>query len=405
MNSPPPPTLIAGRYRVLRELGRGGMGIVYEVEHVHTGDRRALKVLLMKEGQDPGALERFKREARASARIKSDYVVAIVDADVAPELGGAPFLVMELLNGTDLYRELAARGRIPADEAIIYLRQAARALDKSHAIGIVHRDLKPENLFLHVREDGTTILKILDFGISKIVGGDPAGDLAGAGLTRTGAVMGTPLYMSPEQARGRVSEIGPATDVWALGLIAIQLLSGQVYWRVNTVGELMAHILAEPLYSPSERWPWLSTDIDAWFARSCAREPRDRFQSVGEQIAALEVALARRGSTSETTVEPPGGAPLPAASSRSAPPGARTTSSTTAEASPSVPAGARSGLLVGAGAFAASAVLAGVYLLGARGPLAKPGVGAPPTLAPPSDAGVHADAGLAGDASAGAKRE
>ncbi len=251
---------IASRYRILRELGRGGMGVVYVVEHVHTGDHLALKLLLGHAAQDPQSIERFKREARASARIKSEHVVKVVDADVAPELEGAPFLVMELLNGTDLQKELEKRGRFSPDEALHYLAQAARALDKSHALGIVHRDLKPENLFLHTREDGSTLLKILDFGISKSIG---ANDIGSAGMTSTGSVMGTPLFMSPEQARGRVAEISPATDVWAMGLIALQLLTGTVYWRVNTVGELMAHIISEPLYAPSERWTWLPATVDS----------------------------------------------------------------------------------------------------------------------------------------------
>jgi eukaryotic-like serine/threonine-protein kinase len=287
-------SIIASRYRVLRELGRGGMGVVYLVEHVHTGDHLALKVLLGGTSLDAGAVERFKREARASARIKSENVVKVVDADTAPELDGAPFLVMELLDGSDLQKRLEEHGRFSAADVLQYLSEAARALDKSHAIGIVHRDLKPENLFLHRREDGSSILKILDFGISKIVGGEAGSDMTGAGMTGTGAIMGTPLYMSPEQARGRVSDIGAATDVWAMGLIAIQLLAGEVYWQADTVPVLMVQILLEPLYPPTTRWPWLPPAIDGWFARSCAREPAQRFASVGEQMDALADALGLR---------------------------------------------------------------------------------------------------------------
>jgi serine/threonine-protein kinase len=266
------------------------MGVVYVVEHVHTGDTLALKVLLGNAAKDPKSVDRFKREARASARIKSEHVVRVVDADVAPELDGAPFLVMELLNGSDLERRIQQTGRLSPAEAIHYLTQAASALDKSHAAGIVHRDLKPENLFLHTREDGTTILKILDFGISKLVG-DTGNEIAGASATKTGAIMGTPLYMSPEQARGRISEIGPATDIWAMGLIGLQLLTGEIYWRANTVAELMSQILSEPFYPAFERWPWLPPTVDTWFQRSCARDPKARFQSVGEQVSALAAAL------------------------------------------------------------------------------------------------------------------
>jgi serine/threonine-protein kinase len=284
------PEIIASRYRVLRELGRGGMGVVYVVEHIHTGDHVALKLLLDDAAKDPQLVERFKREARASARIKSEHVVKVIDADVAPELDGAPFLVMELLNGVDLDKQLEQRGRFTFDETIDYLSQAARALDKSHQMGIIHRDLKPENLFLHNREDGSTILKILDFGISKMTSGE-ATDLGGAGLTKTGAVMGTPFYMSPEQANGHVSQMGPCTDVWAIGLIAVQLLTGEVYWRAETIPQLMAAIIAQPFYAPSSRWPWLPPAVDAWFAKACDRVPTKRFATVGEEVGALAIAL------------------------------------------------------------------------------------------------------------------
>jgi len=281
---------IASRYKVLRELGRGGMGAVYLVEHVHTGERLALKVLLSHAGALPEVIERFKREARAPAQIRSEHVVRVTDADVAPELGGAPFLVMEALEGSDLEKLHEQRGKFSPEELMWMLRQVAVALDKAHSIGIVHRDLKPENIFLHKREDGSSIVKILDFGISKTMRVE-GGDMASAGLTRTGAVMGTPLYMSPEQARGRASAIGPATDVWAMGLIAINLLSGQQYWDVETMADLHIKILVEPLAAPSVRFPELGTRLDPWFFRSCDRDPAQRWPTVGEQIHALGVAL------------------------------------------------------------------------------------------------------------------
>jgi hypothetical protein len=363
---PPPPEIIASRYRVIRELGRGGMGVVYVVEHIHTGDHLALKLLLGKADQDAQAVERFKREARASARIKSDHVVKVVDADVAPELGGAPFLVMELLNGMDLEQRLETQGRMTPTEALHFLTEAGNALDRSHAVNIVHRDLKPENLFLHTRGDGSTVLKILDFGISKVVGGDMGADLASAGATRTGAVMGTPLYMSPEQARGRIAEIGPATDVWAMGLIATQLLSGEIYWRANTVGELMAQIIAEPLYRPSERWPWIPPAVDAWFARSCARDPKERFARVGEQMDALGVALGLRAGAGPQAREPaasmPGIAPAGATASGPVLVGAHTTTGAISREGAAPPAGKGRGLIV-VGAVALCAVVGGAFFV------------------------------------------
>ncbi|MDP2325958.1 MAG: serine/threonine-protein kinase, partial [Gammaproteobacteria bacterium] len=196
--------LIGGRYRVLRELGRGGMGVVYVVEHVNTGDHLALKLLLAHANASPETVVRFKREARAPAKIKSEHVVRVTDADVAPELDHAPFLVMELLDGQDLEKLVETCGMLPPDQIVDMLAQVARALDKAHAAGIVHRDLKPENLFLHKREDGSQIVKILDFGISKVMGGEGLGstDQSG-GATKTGSVFGTPLYMAPEQAKGQ----------------------------------------------------------------------------------------------------------------------------------------------------------------------------------------------------------
>jgi serine/threonine-protein kinase len=363
------------------------MGVVYVVEHAHTGDQLALKLLHGRAARDPQSIERFKREARASARIKSDHVVKVVDADVAPELENAPFLVMELLDGTDLEKLVETRGGLPPAEVLEYLTQAARALDKSHALGIIHRDLKPENLFLHRREDGSAILKILDFGISKIIGTEAGGDMTGAGMTSTGAVMGTPLYMAPEQARGLVSQIGAQTDVWAVGLIALHLLTGEIYWQANTVAELMVHILAQPFYPPTQRWPWLPPAFDAWFARSCAREPSERFPSAGQQVEALGGALGLRGvgfaSTFQALVPPPA---RPASAATSQLPGASTTNHPHALGTSGVPHVPRSKVVPAA--LAASSLLVAVlggaaWIVHARSASVQAAASLPP---PPVDA-------------------
>jgi hypothetical protein len=273
---------------------------------------------------------------------------------------------MELLNGSDLERLIEKQGRIAPENALRYLTQVARALDKAHSQGIVHRDLKPENIFLHHREDGSEVVKILDFGISKIVkGADGGADLGSAGMTNTGAVMGTPLYMAPEQARGRVSQIAPATDVWAMGLIAIRLLTGEIYWRANTVGELMALIISDPMYPPTERWAWLPAGVDAWFARSCAREPTQRFPTVGEQVQALAAAFGQHIATGPQSSLPRGAeqASLGVVTA-GVPAGARTTGATTADAQMTVPR-SRAPLVVG-GVVAVLAVAAGGVGLWAR---------------------------------------
>ncbi len=285
-----PPSIIASRYRVLEEIGRGNVGRVFRVEHLHTGEMLALKLLFARAEADPGLVERFKREARAPALIKSDHVVRITDADVAPELGGAPFFVMELLSGLDLEQHATKHGKLDPSEVVNILGQAARALDKAHAIGIVHRDLKPGNIFLH-NYDESLVVKVLDFGISKIGPTDAAsaeGDVLA--ITAAGTVMGTPLYMPPEQALAR-AEILPAADVWAVGMIAYRLLAGAPYWTSLTMAELMIAIVRDPLSSPSARVETLTPAFDSWFARSCNRDAAARWPTVGTQVLALAEAL------------------------------------------------------------------------------------------------------------------
>ncbi len=276
--------VVAGRYRLLEEIGRGNMGKVFRVEHLHTGETFALKVLASHAGADAAVIERFKREARTPALIKSENVVKVIDADVSPELGGAPFLVMELLDGVDLEQYLTHLGKLPPLEVVKVLAQVAKALDRAHAIGIVHRDLKPANVFMHRREDGV-IVKLLDFGISKL--GPTNSD---ARITASGAIMGTPLYMPPEQALGQTA-IGPAADIWAMGMLAFRLLTGKTYWTANTMAELMAAIVRDPIASPSARDEGLPSAFDAWFLRSCERSQEARWPSAGKQVEALAAAL------------------------------------------------------------------------------------------------------------------
>jgi serine/threonine-protein kinase len=264
------------------------MGAVYLVEHVHTDERLALKLLHAAGMNDAVTVERFRREARAPARIDSEHVARVTDADVAEELGGAPFLVMEFLRGRDLGQEVNARGRLSREEVIVYLRQASRALDKAHALGIIHRDLKPENLFLTTRDDGTPCVKLLDFGIAKITSGDNHGAIS---RTSTGAIFGTPLYMSPEQTRGEMNKVSPRTDVWAFGLIAHKLLNGAEFWTAQTLTAMIAQIAYEPMPIASQRGANFGPAYDAWFAQCCAREPSLRFASAGEAVTALAAAL------------------------------------------------------------------------------------------------------------------
>lgn|GEM_PF-1760402 len=275
------PEIIAARYRPIRLIATGGMGSVYEVEHAATAERLALKVLASGANASAEALVRFRHEVRASARIKSENVVRVIDADLAPELGGAPFLVMELLEGADLERAAAAAQPTPAT-VVEWLRQVARALDRAHHLGMIHRDLKPENLFLTTRDDGTPLVKILDFGIVKMVE-------EATGATSTGQILGTPRYMAPEQATANAA-VTPATDRCALGLIAYRLLMGESYYQGGVMA-ILGQLLHGELQPPSERGGRLGPAFDAWFLKACHRDPLKRFTSASEQIEALARSL------------------------------------------------------------------------------------------------------------------
>ncbi len=328
------PEIIAGRYRVLGELGRGGMGVVYRVQHVRTGARAALKLMLGAKATEAD-VERFRREAKISARIGSDNVVKILDADVAPGRANAPYCVMELLDGVDLDQHVGRTGKLTPEDTLRILQQVARALDRAHDVGVIHRDLKPQNLFLH-RDERGEVVKVLDFGISKIT--DIESSMAEAALTKTGMVLGTPLYMAPEQARSKQDQINRTTDVWAFGLIAHHLLTADTYWRASSIAELMAQILVEPFEPPSSRWPWLTPAFDAWFFRCLSREQENRFPAAGIAWMALGDALKGEAPPSRVVISAPGseGASL-AATMGALPPHAALTPSPTSVTASGIP--------------------------------------------------------------------
>jgi serine/threonine-protein kinase len=279
--------VVAGRYRVEEKIGLGGMGAVYRVRHVNTDEALALKLLHAHVLRDASAVERFRKEARAPARITSEHVTRVTDADTAPELGDAPFVVMELLRGRDLEKIIGERGPLPSAEVVEYLRQAARALDKAHAIGMVHRDLKPENLFLTHRDDGSPCIKLLDFGIARLADEEGQKPMQ----TQAGYIFGTPNYMAPEQALGEVERIGPATDIWALGLVAFKLLVGREFFTAPVATQLYAMILSDPIPTPTAMGCTQGPAFDAWFAQCVSREIDKRFASASAAISALAAAL------------------------------------------------------------------------------------------------------------------
>jgi serine/threonine-protein kinase len=257
---------------------------VFEVEHIHTGERLALKLLDRRAALDPMSLQRFKREARISAQVKSDHIVRVIDADVAAELGDTPFLVMELLEGQTLEQLTVGQGQPPA-RVLDWMWQVARGLERSHAFGIVHRDLNPRNLFLVQRPDQSSVIKILDFGVSKT---QAVGD---ENTTTTGTIVGTPPYLPPEQAAGDSTRVGLAADVWALGMTTYRLLTGREYWVGDDVATLLSLVLFAPIEPPSMRGVALAEPFDRWFLRSCARDPGLRFACVSDQMSALASAL------------------------------------------------------------------------------------------------------------------
>ena len=285
-------SVFAGRYRVLRRLAAGGMGAVFEVLHLETQRRRALKVMLPELLQNRQLRERFQMEARITANVHSEYIVDVFDAGI-DDATGMPFLVMELLDGEDLAKVVERRGRLGSEYAVTYLRQVASALDKTHAAGIVHRDLKPENLFLTHREDGTPRVKILDFGISKVV--TDASTAAAANATRG---LGTPLYMAPEQVLAQ--GISPATDRYALGLIAYTLLVGLPYWQKEAETfenpiTFVVHTSKGATDSAVRRAALaghvLPPAFDTWFRRATNLDAGARFGSSAEMVNALAEAL------------------------------------------------------------------------------------------------------------------
>lgn len=307
------PSTLGQRYRVVRMLARGGMGVVYEVQHLTTGKTHAAKLIQSAQLEPATLLERFHREARSAARIGSRHVVDITDAGLATELGGTPFIIMERLVGCDLAELLARRGHLSPREVVALIAQVASALEAAHRLPLLHRDLKPANLFLHREPDGEVLVKMLDFGLATSVR-DLLGDRS---VTATGDIMGTPAYMAPEQAQGLRDGFGPATDLWAMGMIAFELLSGECYFAGQPTGVIIAHLVtAKPIEPPSQLLPGFGEAFDRWFAKSCHVHASARFTSAMDQARALAdalgVAMPAPGERLPITLAPEVEGPAPA---------------------------------------------------------------------------------------------
>jgi eukaryotic-like serine/threonine-protein kinase len=273
-----PGEILAGKYKVERVLGVGGMGVVLSAIHMQLEQRVALKFLLPEVLGNADIVARFAREARAAAKIQSEHVARVIDVGTLAE--GSPYMVMEYLEGQDLAAVLEARGPLSIGDAVSYVLQACEALAEAHAAGIIHRDLKPANLFLAQRADRGTLVKVLDFGISKTTLGPDAK------LTKTSTLVGSPLYMSPEQLTSSKS-VDPRSDIWSLGVILYEFLSGCPPFIADTMPEIVAMIIGGTPPSIRDVRPDIPVELSNVIARCLERNLVARFDSVERLARAL----------------------------------------------------------------------------------------------------------------------
>jgi serine/threonine-protein kinase len=285
--------ILAGKYRIDKILGLGGMGVVVAAHHIQLDDRVAIKFLLPSALANPDAVARFAREARAAVKIRGEHVARVVDVGTLEN--GSPYMVMEYLEGMDLSGWLEQHGALGIEQAVEFVLQACEALAEAHVLGIVHRDLKPANLFVIRRPDGTSSVKVLDFGISKTtVRGGSKSD-----MTQTRAVMGSPLYMSPEQMQSS-KDVDPRTDIWALGVILYELLTADSPFYADTMPELVVKILTTPPQPLRNKRPDAPASLEAVILRAVEKDRGRRYQSVGElAIALLDFAPKRSRASVE----------------------------------------------------------------------------------------------------------
>jgi len=287
--------VIAGKYRLDRELARGGMGSVWVARHLQLDVPVAIKFMEIAVPSPTEALKRFKREAQSAAQIRSPHVVQILDHGVDRDV---PYIVMELLEGEHLGDRLRRVRRLSLAASADIAVQVAKALRRAHEAGIIHRDLKPANIFL-ARIDEDEIVKVLDFGIAKAARGDGPDD-----VTKTGVVMGSPNYMSPEQARG-IKTVDHRSDLWSLGVILFRAITGEMAFKGESDVDVILKICADPIPLPSEVAPDLPRELDAFFERALARDPAKRFQSAREMAAALVDVVKRLSMSGEVNAPHP----------------------------------------------------------------------------------------------------
>ncbi|MBA3394577.1 MAG: protein kinase [Deltaproteobacteria bacterium] len=275
---------LIGQYRIVRQIGAGGMGAVYLGEHILLGRRAAIKTLLPALSANREIVERFFNEARATSAISDAGVVQVFDFGY--HVDGTAYIVMELLEGECLSARIDRLGQLPISEGLRIARQTAGSLAAAHERGIVHRDLKPENIFLirDVEAQGHERTKILDFGICKL-------GLDKVRITASGTMLGTPVYMSPEQCRGNSDEVDHRSDIYALGCVLFHMLTGRAPFEHDAPGDFIVSHMREQPPTPSELVPALPPMVDDLLLRCLAKSPEDRFQSMGELANAIEHVL------------------------------------------------------------------------------------------------------------------
>jgi serine/threonine-protein kinase len=283
--------IVDDKYRLDRIIGSGAMGVVIEAWHVRFDEHVALKVLTLEAAANEETRLRFESEARAAFKIKSEHVARVIDVGALPE--GSPYMVMEYLDGSDLAQVLFKERRFEVQEAVDHMLQVCAGVGEAHALGIVHRDLKPENLFLVHARDGTPCIKVLDFGISKVIGSSGVRVRA---ITNTSVTMGTPHYMSPEQWQS-ARDVTVAADFWAIGIILYELLAGRPPFDAPELGDLCTMVLTRDPPSLRARRAEVPEELEAVIRRCLERDPAKRFESAAQLARALVPFASSRGRT------------------------------------------------------------------------------------------------------------
>jgi len=399
-----PGVIIAGKYRLEAEIGRGSMGTVYRAVHVTLGQRVAIKLISTEHLQSSEARHRFSVEAKAAAKLRSRHVVQVYDDGETPE--GNPYIVLEHLEGETLEQRIEREHDVPLTEAVRIVIHVGRALARAHAQGIVHRDLKPAHIFLAKAEDDEHgfLAKVLDFGIAKLDQGEK-------GTTQAGTLLGTPLFMSPEQVRG-ASSVDHRADLYSLGMCLFNMLTGEFAFYSKNYGDVLVSICTERLPELRAMAPWVPPAVELWFQRACARDAIERFQSADEMTEALAAAAGGPPAPSKHQSVPEGriapetlmGFAPPTLTATSAPGNTGTLhlARTQVVASPVVRSSGPNGIVLGEEARASSPQKAKLFeppLHAAASPISTAGVSHHPPSAgfgSPNDSSTRARAGSTG---------